>query len=280
MTANAVLLGLHAETSIHAGAGSALGVIDLPIQRESHTDYPVVFGSSIKGALRACAAQRKLPGLEALFGPEKAAANSAYAGALLVGDARLVALPVRSLTSQFRWVTCPYLVTRLCRDTARLGIALDDPGVTVEANAMLASRDEDVFLEEYRFRAQASEKVSAVAALLGRLTDVDIGEQLVVVSNDDFTHLSRAAIPVTPHVRLDSDTKTAASSALWYEESLPPETLFYVPVVTQASRTRDIALSSEQVAATFRSLFGANPYLQVGGNETVGMGWCKVKELA
>ncbi|MBN2887102.1 MAG: type III-B CRISPR module RAMP protein Cmr4, partial [Chromatiaceae bacterium] len=90
------LLGLLAETAIHAGAGQNAGVIDLPIQREAHTAWPVVFGSAVKGALRALAEERQAPWLKAVFGPETNNASE-HAGALLVGDARLLLLPVRSL---------------------------------------------------------------------------------------------------------------------------------------------------------------------------------------
>ena len=37
------------ETPLHAGSGSDLGAVDLPIQRERHTDFPKVEGSSVKG---------------------------------------------------------------------------------------------------------------------------------------------------------------------------------------------------------------------------------------
>lgn len=40
------------ETPLHAGSGSDLGHIDLPIQREKHTDLPNIQSSSLKGAFR------------------------------------------------------------------------------------------------------------------------------------------------------------------------------------------------------------------------------------
>ena len=40
------------ETPLHAGSGNDLGVIDLPIQRERHTSFPKIEGSSLKGAIR------------------------------------------------------------------------------------------------------------------------------------------------------------------------------------------------------------------------------------
>lgn len=39
-------------SSLHAGSGNDLGIIDLPIQREKHTSFPKVESSSLKGALR------------------------------------------------------------------------------------------------------------------------------------------------------------------------------------------------------------------------------------
>ncbi|DAB30027.1 MAG TPA: type III-B CRISPR module RAMP protein Cmr4, partial [Sulfurimonas sp. UBA12504] len=40
-------------TPLHAGSGSDLGVVDLPIQRESHTSFPKIEASSLKGAIRS-----------------------------------------------------------------------------------------------------------------------------------------------------------------------------------------------------------------------------------
>lgn len=52
------------ETSLHAGSGDSLGVVDLPIQRERHTSFPKIEGSSLKGAIRQA--------FEALSSPDKA----------------------------------------------------------------------------------------------------------------------------------------------------------------------------------------------------------------
>ncbi|MCF8382799.1 MAG: type III-B CRISPR module RAMP protein Cmr4 [Chlorobium sp.] len=45
-------LFLVCETPLHAGSGDSLGVVDLPIQRERHTSFPKIEGSSLKGAIR------------------------------------------------------------------------------------------------------------------------------------------------------------------------------------------------------------------------------------
>ncbi|HMO41105.1 MAG TPA: type III-B CRISPR module RAMP protein Cmr4 [Saprospiraceae bacterium] len=52
MLKNSGTLFLICETPLHAGSGDALGVVDLPIQRERHTSFPKIEASSLKGALR------------------------------------------------------------------------------------------------------------------------------------------------------------------------------------------------------------------------------------
>ena len=97
------ILGLLAETPIHPGAGRGMGVVDLPVAREASTDYPVIVGSSLKGALRDKAETAAMDDIDALFGKRD------RAGEMIVSDGRLLLLPVRSLTASFRWATCPHL---------------------------------------------------------------------------------------------------------------------------------------------------------------------------
>ncbi len=279
------LLGLLTETSLHAGAGQSVGVIDLPIQREAHTGWPVVFGSAVKGALRAAAETAGKDWITSVFGPDTnhAADN---AGALLVGDARLLLLPVRSLTSHFRWVTCPALLRRFQADCKRLGIAadfavppVDDPAATFVAD----DKTGPLFLEEFRFEMQSGALDAIIGALVPLLSVAEpedrLKAQFTVVHDDMFAHLARYATPVNAHVRIDNATKTVQTGALWYEETLPPDTLLYVALAAQRSRVKDENQSAEQILAHITEDLFARPYLQLGGNETVGMGWCKVASV-
>jgi len=311
------LLGLLAETSIHAGAGGSVGAIDLPIQREAHTDWPCVFGSAVKGALRTLAEDRMCTEetgpngrsgkrctdeFYAVFGPDTGHASD-HAGALLVGDARLVLLPVRSLTTHFKWVTCPALLDRLRRDTERLGVegfsdlrASQPRGTNDDLSpAWSASAEEDIYLEEYRFEAKLLPGKDKIVPALSQLSDRDefkeaLERQLVVVGDDVFRDLCRHATPVNTHIRLDSESKTTIKGALWYEETLPSETLLYVAISAGAARRRikdkdgedvgPMQLGANEVLIELTKLFSSRAYLQLGGNETVGMGWCGVTPLA
>lgn len=277
------LLGLLTETSLHAGAGQMVGVIDLPIQREAHTGWPCVFGSAVKGALRTSAG--KAGWVTEVFGPETRNASD-HAGALAVGDARLLLLPVRSLTGHFKWVTCPDVLRRHGADARRLGLAglAEIPAVDGDrALVATGSGAGPLFLEELRFSAEESDLASLIASLASLMSREQateaLGRQLAIIGDDHFAYLARFATPVAAHVRLDPERKTVATGALWYEETLPPDTLLCTALVAEPSRRKGSAKTAAEVLDHLeKELFPAErPYLQLGGNETVGMGWCKVR---
>lgn len=287
MTVPAMLLGLTAETSIHAGASSANHVIDLPIMREHSTGWPVVFGSAFKGALRAKAELSEMDSqlLFTLFGPDTDNASD-HAGSLLIGDARLLLLPVRSLTSQFRYVTSPDLLRRWQRDLLRARVSVPSFGIPVPGPEQAVvgpdTPGDDLFLEEYVYQTDRNQDlgalVAALAAVSGRSGD-EVSDKLTIVNDDQFSLLCSAAIPVNAHVAIDSARKTVKPGALWYEESLPPETVLYSVVGAQNSRNREaVDKDARELLDIFAdSLFGKHPYIRVGGNETTGMGWCRVE---
>jgi CRISPR-associated protein Cmr4 len=288
MSQATAILGLLTETSLHAGIGQMVSVIDLPIQREAHTGWPCVYGSAVKGALRTLAEDKANGWVNEIFGPEMSNASE-YAGALAVGDARLLLLPVRSLTSHFKWVTCPALLRRLQADCGRLRFTDTFPTIPVPPNkdtALVATEhntDLGLFLEEFRFtpvpEQQLNELIKTIAPLMGMENEAEaaLRNQLTVVTDDIFSHLARYATPVNAHIAIDNDTKIVKQGALWYEETLPPDSLLYVALVAYPVRKAGANKDAKQALGHIQELFNKNhPYLQLGGNETVGMGWCKV----
>ena len=287
------LLGLYAETSIHAGANGSTSVIDLPIMREAHTGWPCVFGSAMKGAMRAKAEKDNLEKqkLFTIFGPDTSNASD-HAGSVAVGDARLLLLPVRSLTSHFKWVTCPSLLRRAFNDAKRVGKAtpdavlktIDAAGLT-EDSALQVGKAGVLYLEEFQCKTQQTDLATLVAWLAGFVpTEKDFADrlnnQLVIVHDDLFAHLAQHATPVSPHIAINNETKTVVGGMLWYEETLPPETLMYLTVAANNSRNKELKIAADEVLAGLLSLFPESaPYLQIGGNETVGMGWCRVSAV-
>ncbi|MDQ2805474.1 MAG: type III-B CRISPR module RAMP protein Cmr4 [Chloroflexota bacterium] len=124
MFEQAQMLYIYVETPLHAGSGRGIGGIDLPIQRERITDYPMVQASSLKGRLRA-EAEAKLDHATFLSIFGQAEDTGAFGGAISPGDARLLLFPVRSLAGVFAWATSPLILRRFVRDATMVGLQLD-----------------------------------------------------------------------------------------------------------------------------------------------------------
>ena len=266
-----ILLGLIAETPIHYGAETGGGAIDLPVAREAATRYPVIAGSAFKGSLK-----------DTLGGENDYTGSAEAAGQLIFSDIRLLLLPVRSLAGSYAWVTCPLLLERLQRDASRAGctppldFAIPKPqsGHYLSPNNNLPAQ---LHLEERQFaKATLGSSDPEPGALVETLksliahesTKTRVAKQLVVLSDQDFAWFAEFALPVNAHNRLDDDNKTSLS--LWYEETLPPDTVMYSLVLPRP--TLHIAVQGNAMAH-ISGLLKSNPYLQIGAGETTGLGW-------
>jgi len=126
------LLYLYAESPVHTGASDSVDVLDLPIQREAATGYPVIWGQSLKGALRQAAGDAGWgPRVIEVFGSAAGdAGEDGRPGTLAVGDAQLVAMPVPALRHTFAWLTSEIALSRLARKYLVLGREVTEvPGV-------------------------------------------------------------------------------------------------------------------------------------------------------
>ncbi|MFD1407588.1 type III-B CRISPR module RAMP protein Cmr4 [Kroppenstedtia eburnea] len=270
-----LMMGMLAETSLHPGSGQTTGVIDLPVAREATTQYPVIVGSSLKGALRDKAKLEKWEEITQIFG------STDGAGGIAVADGRLLLLPIRSLSGHYRWITCPYILERLTRDLQMIGkeglhVTLEpQSGEVIVAKEKKGGGEgeEFLFLEELSFKRSESEKVEDIAEGIKPLIAHEsvknrLSSQLVVLHNDDFSHFAQFGLSVQARNSLDENKR---SKSLWYEETLPPDTLFYSLLMARPGQ-------EERLNSLHRKL-QAPSYLQIGGNETIGQGWCVLSML-
>jgi len=286
------MLFIYVETPLHAGTGRGLGGIDLPIQRERTTSYPVVQASGLKGRLRAEARRMSQDGkispevLHAIFGPEPGSEEvSEYAGALAIGDARILLFPVRSLAGVFAWTTSCDVLARFLRDAQLVGLQPEwnvppEPGpgeALVAGDAVLAG--EKVVLEEFTFSPRKEEGVQIIGQWLAekalpqnevyRYWRQALPNRLVILSRDAFRDFVTFATEVVTRVRLETETKTVAEGALWTEEYLPPDTLLYAPLMASSSRNA-VQLDGAGVLQKVKEL--GLTHIVLGGDETVGRG--------
>jgi CRISPR-associated protein Cmr4 len=266
-------LSLFARTPVHVGAGNSVGAVDSPIQRERHTRIPIIPSSSLKGVIADLwndeNFNRTAEGKK-LFGEDDSNAE-AKSGSLMIGEARVLAFPVRSAKGMFAWITCPLALKRFARDT---GAELEELPELKEHDCLSSPAvelDGCVVLEEYR-----THSVGSSAAVAQRLESVcsdsvwgGMPERLVVLSDDLFTYFVEQACEVVSRIRIDDTTGVVAKGALFNQEQVPSETLFYTTVFADTSRFAD----TEEV---FRAKMESG-ILQVGGNASTGLGYCSVE---
>jgi CRISPR-associated protein Cmr4 len=320
MPSAARILTIYTRTPLHVGAGADVGAIDQPIVRERHTGLPVIPGSSIKGVLadlwhadtvtdepekgKPKTSRKPEADITWLFGSDDAREDRASAGALLFGEARILAFPIRSARGSFGWITSPLILARAARDrvagfaplSEELLAKLSDTTALFAANtvdaplAIPAANGEPqprVVLEDYTFTHAGTPPVGLESALVALFPDDAfrslLAKRLVVVSDGMMSHFARTACEVAQHVRINDATGTADEGGLFNQENIPADTLFYSTV--HATRGRSAAHRTEKYTseaaldALARRLGAADTAhtIQIGADATTGLGFCSVK---
>lgn len=283
ITENASILSLYAVTPCHAGSGSSTGIVDLPIQRERHSNWPLIQASGVKGALRAHFKRfkdriKEKPQEEAfkqiielVFGADTQKGD--YAGSLSIGDAKILAFPMRSSVAPFVWITCPAVLKRLNRDLALVGeqeIDLQPLANLDDAAAIWISEkspDTSVLLEDMEVRADGTFSLGEGkgAQLFAR------AERLLVVSDMVFGYGVTDCTQVMAQIMIDQQTGTTKDGSLRYQEELPADTLMYTVIFWGDSRDEKSSLKQDAIRGFIEKEVVAG-HLQIGGDETLGRG--------
>lgn len=285
------ILTLFSRTPVHLGAGNSVGAIDSPIMRERHTRIPVIPGSSLKGVLADLwndpgntdrddkGKLKRKENSEAvwLFGSDDNA--SASAGSLLIGEARVLAFPVRSAKGGFAWISCPLALSRYKRDT---GADFNIPE-GIGSEECIAPKDLDlsgnVVLEEYCLKRKGDNPVAG--AIKGMIVDAvweDMDKRFVVVSDEMFSYFVEQACEIVTRVRIDDETGVVAPGALFNQENVPSETLFYAVISAQDEKKKSNGKirTAVQALETLQEKLKSVRVIQVGGDETIGLGFCSI----
>ena len=307
---------IQALSPLSAGTGQSAGIIDLPIARMRATGIPFIPGSSLKGALKDAGRGRLCDGeLAAIFGPdrdgsagdhcgrdperslpdeEQSARDRAgidHAGALLVGDARLLALPVRSFRGTFALATSPLLLHLMRRDLMTCDPAASSLAVpTMASDDRIRARvvfedplnlyDGKVYLNDVALPAEPHADAGAWAEEIAKALPNDersfVTRRLVIVDDETMAYLWETATQIDTRVRIDhKKTHTVERGGLWTEESLPVETLLIGLAAAHASRRAGVSMTPPAVLERGLGFTDAKSgYLQLGGKATIGRGRC------
>lgn len=299
------ILFLTACSPLHPGASVGVGAIDLPIQREESTKWPIIQGGGLKGAMRDRCGNGS--DVDILFGPWD---NPDHAGALGISEADLVLFPVRSLKGGYAHVTCRLALKRLRRSLRALesvcwslpalplgcSFSLEvllDLSVSTDTEVRIPHSSEPIFkspliieyndttgpqkkiiLEEDGFDVAEDEKLYYLAQWLTTMVpEVDgLERHLLLASDDIFTDFVRHSTDVITRNRIDESTGVVVEGALWTEERLPRETVLYSTIFAAPSLNTEKPMNETDILTKLKSYMPNDSFMWVGGNTTVGSG--------
>lgn len=282
---------IHTLTPTHTGIGRGIGYIDLPIDRDGVTGWPILRGSALKGVLadyyKATETDRaQQPLAQAAFGIA-GADETGNSGSLILTDAHLVCLPVRSFRGTFAWITSPLALQMLRRMLELAGAKnlSDIPKVDQEhillhiQNAILLENNK-VYLEELDLEGQTCEHANKWAEYISHhvfgnnnLWYQEFHKRFAVVHDFVFDFFCQSGTEVLTRVRIDDDTKTVVEGALWTEENLPAETIFAGLVQCErVFRADGLARNDITPEKLVEKYVTGQHTLQIGGKATVGRG--------
>ena len=294
---NNKLITLFTRTPLHVGAGNSVGVVDSPIMRERHTQTPIIPGSSLKGVLADLwndsaenfteikddnGKDQKVRNneLKRLFGSDDPRKSHAHSGTLLIGEARVLAFPLRSAKGGFAWITCPHALKKFECDTGKdLGDIPEPQNEECYARPTVVFPGKDpgkdaVILEEYRFNKKSKAIDEKILKEFNALCSDSVWEpenRLVIVSDDIFSYFVANACEVVTRIKINDETGTVDEHHLFNQEQVPSETLFYAMVGTaKAKDANDLEELKKKIEA-------CGKVLQIGGDATIGLGFCSVK---
>lgn len=257
-------VSLFTRTPLHIGSGHSVGIVDLPILRERATDFPIIPGSALKGVLVDLYVSRgdgQAPELsdegKRLFGEQN------RRGAVLIGESRLLAFPVRSAKQAFAWLTSPLTLARH---------EIPFKGAMGENEVLAADTlcvEKTAIFEEYRLNRKDPVPGETVEVLRGRcevpLWKDSLASRLAVVSDTLFQYFAKNACEIAQHNQIDDVSGIVKQGHLFAQENVPSETLFV---------GQWMADSEEPLRQLRDRVEQEDNLLQVGADATTGLGWC------
>jgi CRISPR-associated protein Cmr4 len=281
---------------LHVGTGRGVDYIDLPIAREKVSNWPFVPGSAIKGVVAdfygadvKAREKKESAVLRSAFGTaSQGGDDTSNAGALIFTDAHLLCLPVQSLFGTFAWCTSPLALARFLKDAGYAGYKGPYPEIpNIKEASCLFSEDskllspgehKKIYLQDLDLPGKESQEAGAWAdCIAGGVFAGDTAwqkifkERFVILPEDVFSYLCEMGTQVDARIRIEQETKTVKAGALWYEESLPCDTILSGFVWCDGTFHERDAFPPKVLLEKFCSS-EEEKVLQIGGKASIGRG--------
>lgn len=270
------LYKLTAKTNMHVGSGdSDFGVIDNKVQRDILTGYPTIYASSLKGALREhmeINSELNSSLINNIFGGDGVSDMSS--GKYKFFNANLLSIPARSDNIQYYNATTVKIIEEFIQCIEDFGIPFCKEKLDIlkkvveELNEMnpyeaivISKNDSSVIVRIEDLEAHIK-KIDSNKD--GILEDI-FGENVVIFNEKEFKEYIYN-LPVIARNKLVA----GVSKNLWYEEIVPRETMFYMPMFIESSSDDD---KYNEFTEALKSP------VQIGANASIGQGYTLIKEV-
>jgi CRISPR-associated protein Cmr4 len=259
---------MYSLSPIHCGGEGDLGNI-LEISREVHTNFPYIPGSSLRGSLRDGVEILDRIAAESLFGKELDTEGKMGVHQVWFGDARLLWIPMRTMsvnnTDVFTWVSCHSLI----RDHALLSrqktATFPDQAVGTRAGTYSVA-DAQI---QVTALSEEQKKAISLTGWTDSLKDTvkpTWEKNLIILPDGDFQVLMEHSL--WTQVRNKIQEKEGSAEVFWTDVCIPRDTIFYYPWGYNLLKNYPITQGQhELLLSILQELF------QVGGQANVGRGW-------
>ena len=288
------LVNLYLLSPLHTGGVSQAGN-EVSIARETHTNFPYIPSSSIRGRLRAyvivdvdktdddARIKAKIRQIK-LFGPDlndlkdndlleyyeldyyeklgiERKLTQLQQGNIWIGDASILWYPVSSLSHGIIWISCPLLLQRWARF-----VNLPANNISEYASNL---KGQPLYLKDAIIPSNSLQAFANWIDYIpqGYPTSID---KFLVLPNQHCETLIQMSLWRQVKVKLD-EHKVVDGGSFRYEEAISPDALMYFPWGTTLQSDDD----SQESVNDFESLIKSIDLLQIGGQESLGRGFAK-----
>lgn len=245
-------------TNMHVGSGDAsYSIIDNQVQRDVVTNFPIINSSSLKGSLREYLKQKIDDGaIKYIFGDKDGI------GKYKIFPGMLSSIPVRSDERPFFRATCPRIIKDFKNFVDNFdnnkSLKLEEVIKKMNENNSISNcieEDRDINIEGYRCNIKkVDDSIST-----DEIRDI-FGQDLIILDDEIFNKIIQE-LPIIARNKLEN----GESQNLWYEEVVPRESRFYFGVINGEDKQTEFEKIAEEP-------------VQIGGNATIGYGYCNIKK--